>query len=444
VIIYSKVFHWICFNFYFPNISFIGIFVVQFWCKFYMPVKPTATLFLDQRTTKRNGKSPVKLTIYCNGVKKRYKTGLSYTSTEWEKINKGKLKDDELKKQRIKLNLIIARANEVLESMPHFSFQKFEKAFFKSAELDTGLTEEVYPLFDIIIKELTDQGRVGNAMAYKTARNAYMSFKKNLVFSDITPAFLLSFEKYFLQNGKGLTSVGIYARHLRAVYYRAIKEKIVGTEDNPFKEYKIPSSRNIKKALSIEEIKTILNYQTENEQELKALDFWILSYLCNGININDLCRLKYSNIRDGFINFHRNKTINTRRSDLKPIRVPMSGKVEEIINRWRNPKVKENDGYVFDILSPSMKPEEQRKVIQNFNRSLSQAAEKIAEKLGIHGKLTNMTARHSFATVMKRKGISIELISESLGHSNLSTTEHYLDSFTDETKIKMAELLTDL
>ena len=39
------------------------------------------------------------------------------------------------------------------------------------------------------------------------------------------------------------------------------------------------------------------------------------------------------------------------------------------------------------------------------------------------------TARHTYATVLKRSGVSVALISESLGHSDLSTTQIYLDSF---------------
>ena len=37
--------------------------------------------------------------------------------------------------------------------------------------------------------------------------------------------------------------------------------------------------------------------------------------------------------------------------------------------------------------------------------------------------------RHTFATVLKRSGVNIAIISESLGHSDLSTTQIYLDSF---------------
>jgi integrase/recombinase XerD len=36
--------------------------------------------------------------------------------------------------------------------------------------------------------------------------------------------------------------------------------------------------------------------------------------------------------------------------------------------------------------------------------------------------------------VLKRSGASIEFISECLGHSNVRTTENYLDSFENEMK----------
>lgn len=41
-------------------------------------------------------------------------------------------------------------------------------------------------------------------------------------------------------------------------------------------------------------------------------------------------------------------------------------------------------------------------------------------------------ARHSFATVLKRSGVNIALISEAMGHTSLSTTQFYLDSFENE------------
>ena len=67
----------------------------------------------------------------------------------------------------------------------------------------------------------------------------------------------------------------------------------------------------------------------------------------------------------------------------------------------------------------------------------------IAEELGIKKPVTTYSARHSFATVLKRSGASMDVISEMLGHSNLKNTRLYLDSFEKETLEKTTNALTN-
>lgn len=59
------------------------------------------------------------------------------------------------------------------------------------------------------------------------------------------------------------------------------------------------------------------------------------------------------------------------------------------------------------------------------------------------GPVTSYTARHSYATVLKRSGSNIAYISESLGHSSIKITESYLPSFEKEERMKNASLLTN-
>jgi integrase/recombinase XerD len=47
-------------------------------------------------------------------------------------------------------------------------------------------------------------------------------------------------------------------------------------------------------------------------------------------------------------------------------------------------------------------------------------------------KETAFVARHSFATFLKRSGVSTEFISEALGHSDLKTTKAYLARLEEE------------
>ena len=69
----------------------------------------------------------------------------------------------------------------------------------------------------------------------------------------------------------------------------------------------------------------------------------------------------------------------------------------------------------------------------NDHTALSGAGQLIVVWFGEHLHLpitlTTYVARHSFATVLKRSGVSTSIISESLGHSSEKTTQIYLDSF---------------
>ena len=56
----------------------------------------------------------------------------------------------------------------------------------------------------------------------------------------------------------------------------------------------------------------------------------------------------------------------------------------------------------------------------------------LGKRLGIESNITTYFDRHSFASVLKKSGVNIALISEALGHSDLATTQIYLDSFDNE------------
>ncbi len=72
---------------------------------------------------------------------------------------------------------------------------------------------------------------------------------------------------------------------------------------------------------------------------------------------------------------------------------------------------------------------------------IERLANKNQEKLGIEKKVTTYVARHTFSTVLKRSGTSTEFIQEALGHTNMKTTENYLDSFEKEMKKEYASKL---
>ncbi|MBD0368860.1 MAG: tyrosine-type recombinase/integrase, partial [Flavisolibacter sp.] len=79
--------------------------------------------------------------------------------------------------------------------------------------------------------------------------------------------------------------------------------------------------------------------------------------------------------------------------------------------------------------------------IQNFVGLINYWMKEILLNLNIDKKATTYVARHTFSTVLKRSGASTEFIQEALGHTDVKTTESYLDSFDKETKRELASRL---
>jgi site-specific recombinase XerD len=153
---------------------------------------------------------------------------------------------------------------------------------------------------------------------------------------------------------------------------------------------------------------------------------WIFSYLSNGMNIADIAQIENKQItKDGF-EFVRKKTKETAKSNLKSINVAMQPRMMEIIERWGNPPEKK---YLFPILDEEMDEETMDLKVRNLNNLITKKIKDIAEECEIDKKVTAVYARHSFATVLRNSGASIEYISEALGHNNVSTTMHYLAKF---------------
>jgi site-specific recombinase XerD len=63
-----------------------------------------------------------------------------------------------------------------------------------------------------------------------------------------------------------------------------------------------------------------------------------------------------------------------------------------------------------------------------MNRDLKE----LAQLAQIDANLTTYVARHTYATVLKKSGIPIAVISEALGHTSESITQTYLKNFDNQ------------
>jgi integrase len=149
-----------------------------------------------------------------------------------------------------------------------------------------------------------------------------------------------------------------------------------------------------------------------------------------------MARLTYGNIEGDIIKLTRAKTEREKRHSPRPITIVITKLIGRIIDHW-GIKPALPSQYIFPILQSGMTPESEYKAIQQMTKNINDAVGDIAKALELPQKVTTYTARHSFATVLKRSGASTEFISESLGHSNVLTTENYLSDFETDVKWKI-------
>lgn len=206
------------------------------------------------------------------------------------------------------------------------------------------------------------------------------------------------------------------------------------------RKYRIPITRNIKKALNLNHIEQIYYYEPTCERERRARDYWLFCFFANGINPKDVALLKYKNIEGEFMVFERAKTESATRTDPKPISVYISEDIVAIIERWGN-KDKNTENFIFPILYHGLTPLREYELIEFFVRNINDWMAKICKKLQIDKKTTTIASRHSFSSILKNAGASTAFIQEALGHANKKTTENYLDSFEKEVKKEFAAKL---
>lgn len=403
---------------------------------------PKTSIILDTRRVLLNGTYPIKLRVTYNRIQKYYPTEFNATKEDFEKYM-AKAPKGIYKQVRMALDLIEQKAIAVIAELELFDFNQFQKKFYKNEQLRA----DVYAYYDTVIKEYKQNEQIGTASNYSCSKNALQKFKDKLGFWEITPEFLRAFEKHLTVDGKSISTVGIYLRPLKAIINRAMGDGTIPKDFNyPFGnktalKYQIPTSKNTKKALDMNEIKALFDYKPVcNTWEEKALDFWKFSYMANGMNMKDISLLKRSDIKNGFIEFVRAKTINTNRTVI-PIKVFLTEQLLEIIAKHGLPD-KGPTSLIFPIIKPKDSLEKKQADLKQFIKMVNKYMRVIAQKIGIDKDCTTYTARHSTATILKRSGADIQQISEALGHASISTTKAYLGSFEDDSKKDLAKLLT--
>lgn len=394
---------------------------------------------LDTRRAKKSGLYPVKVQVVFRRKQKYYSTGKELSKENWERLLKAKSKlMAEIREDvETSFSIIKQQINELIQK-GEFSIESL------NIRLGRQMREvNLHNAFELKMNELLDNEQASTYLNYQSALKSLENFGGTCIpLENITVDWLKRCEKYWLAEGKSYSSISIYFRALKCIFNRAIRDGILKESSFPFgkNKYEIPEGYGRKLALNLSEIKKVMSYKDGTEDIEEFRDLWVFSYLCNGINFMDLLFLKYSNIVDGEICFVRSKTSRTAKHS-KEIRAIITPEMKNIIHRWGNTQ-QSPQTYIFKYAQGTENAFERIRLVRRIVTKCNRRLKKIAQDTGL-AQLTTYTARHSFATVLKRAGAKTSYISESLGHSNLAVTENYLAYFEKEERIRNAQFLTD-
>ncbi len=381
----------------------------------------TVKLVYRKNTPLKNGSFPVVIRlsqmnsnvthIRVNGVVVNHPNEWNNELSRFTKAKKN------YKKYNKVLTDIESKADDILSRL--LAQNKFSYQRFKDLYLGNIVSDLVFDTFNSKIQELLKLGKYGTVDAYTASRNALKQFMNNdrLTFSDIDYRFLTSFEHHLRLKGNAGNTISYKIRSLRALHYNYCNTADISLP-TAYRKFKVGrlSSVTVKRSLNQKELKRFLDYTPVSNGEDIAKETFIFSLLTRGMNVADIAFLKKTNLVGNKIIYKRAKTSTI-------FTISITHKIQSIIDKYNG-----ND-YLFPIINPDHK--NTKYSIRLFTKQVNKYLQKIADKIEIP-KITTYYARYTFSALARDNGIPIELISQALGHSDLKTTEIYMNSFSDD------------
>ena len=298
-----------------------------------------------------------------------------------------------------------------------------------------GLTE----CAQAYISYLREEGRYSTAHVYK---NALFSFTKfcgtpTVAFEQVNRERLRRYGQHLNECGLKPNTVSTYMRMLRSIYNRGVEAGFTHFIPHLFRDVYTGIDIRQKKAISVNELHTLL-YKTPPSKHLcRTQTIARLMFQFCGMPFADFARLKKSDLDHGVLRYNRIKTGTSISFQILDIS-------RKAIDELHNDKLPENNqpDYLFNILrgDRKRKEEEEYKEYQSALRRFNNQLKSLSRALRLKSPVSSYTLRHSWATNAKYNGIPIEMISESLGHKSIKTTQIYLKSFGLEEKAEANKL----
>ena len=378
-------------------------------------------------------------TLYYQVIHKRnvkwISTGYHVFPCEWnEKEERLTIPPDgdrrtELQQMQSAIDWELKQRKEIIHKLGNankeFSLDELCDAFNQIAPCKT--------VFTFLQEQIARQKRIlrqGTSMTYTSAYRRFKEFREDvdLTFDELSPDMIEEYEAWLVNRGLMPNSIRFYLRTLNTLFCKAVDEGILKEDKSLFSRVRLSYVKTTKRAISAAHIRTIQKMQLPKDTTLSfARDIFMFSFYMRGMPFVDIAYLKKSDLKNGLISYCRKKTN-------QPLTVEWEHEQKEIVERYA--KQTESSPYMLPIIQKEDGTEYKQylRVQENVNRALK----KIGTMIGLKMPLTLYVARHSWASIAQDMNYSIAIISEGMGHHSIKTTQTYLASSIDTSRINEA------
>lgn len=266
------------------------------------------------------------------------------------------------------------------------------------------------------------------SISYSTAENcrtAEAAFCRYLGASDmdlhqLTQEMTKGFEKWMCMEGLKPNTRSCYMASLRSVYNKAVKCRRV-KDRHPFECVHIGHAKTCKRSIPASNVQQLSQLQLIQGSRLcLARDMFLFSVCAQGMAFVDMASIRYSQIKDGKIEYFRRKTGNM-------VRVEISPEMKDIMKKYKQ------DGCdrVFPIITsdiPEVACRQYRSALGYHNRLLKQ----IGTMADMNVNLTSYVSRHTWASLSYSLDVPLSVISQGMGHSSTNVTGTYIRELNDD------------
>lgn len=274
--------------------------------------------------------------------------------------------------------------------------------------------ERFFVFMEDTIKRLKLNGSIRTAEAYRCTLNSFRRYRNStdILISDFDHETAEDYETYLKKENIAMNTISFYMRILRAVYNRAVKRNL--TEDKtPFRDVYTSIGKTVKRAVTLDVIRRIRNFQTQDKATEFARDMFMFSFYTRGMALVDMAYLKQSDICNGILAYQRRKTG-------QQLYVRWERQMQQIVDRHATA----GNEYLLPLISkPNGKERNQYRHKQSL---INKELKAISVALNLDCRLSMYVARHSWASIARTMDVPVETISRGMGHDSERTTQIYL------------------